>query len=112
MLSRSKVDFDAFDTALHRCAQILDSRPLTPSSNDIDSLYCLSPQDFLMPYMVKTEFTFDPPVTYSSAELRGSWCDARRVAGEFKERWVEEYLVSLRDRQKWGKAQTSFMRVN
>ena len=56
--------------------------------------------------MVKTEFTFDPPVTYSSAELRGSWCDARRVAGEFKERWVEEYLVSLRDRQKWGKAQT------
>ena len=105
VMGQNKVDFDAFDTCLFKCSQILNSRPLNSSSNDINAMYCLSPQDFLMPYMVTQKSTFDPPLTYSSAQLRGSWCDARRLAGEFRERWTKEYLLTLQDRPKWVKIQ-------
>ena len=102
ILTKHKLDFDAFDTALFKVSSILNSRPLTHGSNDINSMYCLSPRDFLSPYMVTNEYTYDPPITTDSAELRGSWGDMRRIVGEFKERFMEEYIVTLQNRPKWG----------
>ena len=108
ILDSHPTNFDAFDTALHKCAFILNSRPLCYSSNDVESTQCLSPQNFLTPYQFNAEFTMDPPVTVSSECLRGSWHDVRQIVDHFKERWVKEYLITLRTRQKWHKYQTEF----
>ena len=108
ILSSHKITFDSFDTALFKCAFILNSRPLCPSSNDITSMQCLSPQNFLTPYMFSPEFSLDPPVTACSADLRGSWFAVRKVVDHFKDRWTTEYLTTLQNRQKWHKSQEEF----
>ena len=106
--SNDKVDFDAFDSALAKCAAIVSSRPLGPSSHDINSIQCLSPQNFLTPYLYCPEYSLDPPVTLCSADLPGTRFDVRRISDHFKERFIEEYLTALRERQKWHKVQKKF----
>ena len=105
VLGHYKTNFDSFDTALFKCSSILNSRPLSYASSDATSSQCLSPQDFLTPYLFDSSFTLDPPVTVNSADLRGSWGEVRRIADHFKDRWQSEYLVTLRNRQKWLKVQ-------
>ena len=108
VLESHKTSYDAFEAALARCAFVVNSRPLCPSSNDAQSSQCLSPQNFLTPYMFCPEFTFDPPVTECSADLQGSWFVLRKIVDHFKDRWLVEYLANLRTRQKWHKTQTEF----
>ena len=105
VLTDEKVDFDAFDTSLAKCAALVNSRPLGPVSNDINSIQCLSPQHFLTPYMYCPDYSLDPPVTLCSANLPGTWFAVRRLYDRFKEGWVDEYLITLLKRSKWHKTQ-------
>ena len=108
ILDKTHVHYDVLDTALYKCSQILNSRPLAPCGTDLSEIRTLCPQDFLTPYMVNPHITLDPPITPCSEDLRGAWFEVRRIADEFKTRWETEYLVTLQNRPKWLKVKDTF----
>ena len=108
IMPSSELHYEAFDAALFRCAHILNSRPLQPCGSGINDLIPLCPQNFLTPYLYDPAITLDPPVTFSSADLKGSWGEMRKLVNEFLVRWGGEYLTQLGNRPKWKNYQTPF----
>ena len=83
----------------------MNTRPLTHVPSNIDDERTLSPANFLYPYMITpSSTTILPPIPTSGDFLRGSWCDVRRLAEIFRQRWVKEYLKTLSKRTKWLKS--------
>ena len=105
ILEQDNLNIDVFETALSQVAAILNSRPLTYASSDINEMRVLSPSDFLYPYTITpSSTTILPPIPAGGDHLRGTWREVRRLATIFQERWKEEYLKTLLPRTKWLKS--------
>ena len=109
ILETDNLNIDVFETALSQVAAILNERPLTYASSDINDFRVLSPSNFLYPYTITpSSTTILPPIPTGGDNLRGSWREVRRLAAIFKERWHDEYLRSLMPRTKWHKSTPNF----
>ena len=100
------MDLDVFETALTQVSAVLNHRPITHASSNIDDVQALSPANFIYPYVITpSSATILPPPPPDGDAMRASWRETRRLTEEFKRRWKEEYLVSLQPRTRWKKTE-------
>ena len=105
ILEKDDLNVDTLETALIQVSAILNSRPLTHASSDVNDMQVLCPANFLYPYTIThSSTTILPPIPTTGDFLRSAWRDVRRLADEFKQRWHKEYLQTLLPRTKWKKS--------
>lgn len=105
IFEKEELDVDTFETALTTTAAVLNTRPLTHASPDINDMQTLSPANFLYPYTIThSSTTILPPIPADGDTLRGAWRDVRRLTEEFKSRFAREYLSTIDSRNKWLKS--------
>ena len=102
LLEKDNLSLDTFETALTQVSAILNTRPLTQASTDINDMQTLCPANFIYPYTITpSSTTILPPIPSNGDFLRAAWRDVRRIAEEFRQRWHKEYLQTLLPRTKW-----------
>lgn len=78
---------------------ILNSRPLTKSSEDATDPVAITPAHFLLQ---KPAIIIPSADTNETVNLtRKQWKQAQILASHFWSRWIKEYLTTLHFRQKW-----------
>jgi hypothetical protein len=99
---------EALQTYMCLVERILNDRPLTKVSNDINDLSALTPNHLLL---LKGNDCF-PVGTFSRDDnyIRRWWRQAQYMADIFWKRWLKEYLPLLQTREKWQK-QTRNLKV-
>lgn len=95
--------FEEFATILAAIEACLNSRPLTPMSDNIEDLSVLTPGHFLIgsPLLSPAE----PEEIGSQAALLNRWRRLKVVQHDFCNRWKREYLKELHKRNKWKQPQ-------
>lgn len=96
------MEYVQFGTLLCGIEAVLNSRPITPLSDDPDDMQALTPGHFLIgePFVLPPSFQH---ANESHEEGRKAW-NARKIMMEhFWERWRNEYLTTLQERKKWRK---------
>ena len=86
-------------TVLTEVEAIVNSRPLTPVSDDATDLEALTPNHFIMgraSTLLPTCLTYDDNVT-----PRKRWEQVQSITQQFWDRWRREYLPTLTIRNKW-----------
>ena len=93
--------FEELLTLLTQIEAILNSRPITPVSNDATDLSCLTPGHFL----VGAPLTSLPePILQGLPESKMCrWQRIQRLQQNFWDRWSKDYLHTLQQRTKWNK---------
>ena len=101
LLLSQTIDEEGLTTLLCEVESILNSRPLTPVSDDPLDLDPLTPNHLLL----LRSGTRLPPGAFSNSDnySRRRWRQIQHLASEFWRRWRREYLQSLQQRQKWTK---------
>lgn len=94
------MEYRQFQTLLCNIEAALNSRPLTPLTDDPDDLLALTPGHFLInrPFAAVPEFRY---VNESNVEGKKLWIERQKMFKHFWERWHKEYLTTLQERKKW-----------
>lgn len=97
--STTKHAFEEFSTLLARIKGCLNSRPLSPSSDDSQDLNPLTPGHFLIgsPLLTPAE----PDLSGGNITFANRWQKLRIHHHIFCRRWKDEYLKELHKRYKW-----------
>ncbi|XP_017485290.1 PREDICTED: uncharacterized protein LOC108373859 [Rhagoletis zephyria] len=97
--SAHKYTFEELSTLLCRIEACLNSRPLSPSSNEPNDLEPLTPGHFLTGghLMAPPE----PDVNENPASIVNRWQKLKALHQTFCRRWKVEYLAELQKRIKW-----------
>lgn len=77
---------------------IVNSRPITKVSDDINDLEALTPNHLLL---MKSTPLLPPSVTRKTDVYSRRWKQVQYMADVFWRRWLREYLPQLQERQKW-----------
>ena len=92
--------FEEYSTLLAEIEAVLNSRPLTPMSNDLDDITVLTPSHFL----IGTELL--EPVSHDFTDIPENrltrWQNIQKIKQHFWKRWQAEYLHRLQSRSKWN----------
>ncbi|XP_054722391.1 uncharacterized protein LOC129232176 [Uloborus diversus] len=102
------LNFEELVTLVTQIEACLNSRPLTPLSNDPQDLQPLTPGHFLIGAPMTS---FPEEVPSQPACLRKRWNLIQHLRGQFWRRWHLEYLNQLQQRTKWKKPRRN-LRVN
>jgi hypothetical protein len=90
---------DYLHTLLCEVEGILNSRPITRSSDDVNDLEALTPNHLLL---LKGQPILPPNLSEDTDQyLRRRWKQVQYLADIFWRRWIREYLPQLQERQKW-----------
>jgi len=102
------INFEDLTTVLTQIEAVLNSRPLTPMSNNPNDLSVLSPAHFLIggPITAHPE----PSLEHIPEQRLNRWQRSQRLLQHFWSRWSIEYLNNLQQRNKW-KYPSSNMKV-
>ena len=91
--------FVEYSTLLCRIEACLNSRPLTPLSDDASELCPLTPAHFLIQ---RCSFLVpEPEASTSKVSLSKRWELVTQLSQHFWRRWLSEYLSTLQLRLKW-----------
>ena len=99
-LNRSLLTFRELETVIYRIEGMINTRPLTPLSDDLNDVRPLSPNDFLRDGTSGTEGAIDPPTETQSAgsSLGARWRHRQKMLTHLWQRWQRElYVRELRD---------------
>ena len=91
--------YEELYTLLTRIEAILNSRPLTPLSNDPNDLEPLTPGHFLAGESLTAVFEDD--ITEVSTNRLSRWQRVEQLRQNFWRRWNREYILGLQGRSKW-----------
>ena len=99
VLGRQALTDEMLSTFLTEVEGLLNSRPLTPVSDDPEDLEALTPNHFLIGRASPNL----PPGVFSDSSVtsRKRWRHAQRLVHHFWTRWRREYLPTLTVRHKW-----------
>ncbi|XP_076853974.1 uncharacterized protein LOC143509288 [Brachyhypopomus gauderio] len=100
------LDDEGFHTVLCEIEAILNSRPITKASEDVNDLEALTPNHLLL---LKTKPLL-PPGLFQRDDLylKRRWRQVQFLSDLFWKRWVREYLPLLQERHKWMRPRRSF----
>ncbi|KAK3748896.1 hypothetical protein QZH41_002885 [Actinostola sp. cb2023] len=106
LLKEHILDDEGLSTLLCEVESIVDSRPITKTSNDPADLEPLTPNHLLL---LRSELN-PPPGIFSSDDMysRRKWKQVQYLADVFWSRWIKEYLPKLQERQKWTRPSRNF----
>lgn len=99
VIGQAHLTFEEMSTVLCEIEAILNSRPLTPLSNDPNDLTYLSPGHFLVGTALNSIPSRDLHDVSENRLTR--WQRIEQVRQHFWRRWSVEYLSSLQERSKW-----------
>ena len=90
--------FEQFQTVLCKIEAVLNSRPLTPMSDDPNDLQALTPGHFLIgrPLVAKPERNLLP----ANTSRLNKWEQVQQVQQQFWQKWYQDYLQTLQTRPK------------
>ena len=99
VLKEQVVDDESLQTLMCEVEAIMNDRPITKSSDDVNDLEALTPNHILL---LKRQPLL-PPGLFEKEDLysRRRWKQVQYLANLFWRRWVREYLPLLQERQKW-----------
>lgn len=97
--SAGSLTYEELETLMIEIEAILNSRPLTPMSNDPTDLTVLTPGHFLIGEPLTS--TVDVNARELKASLLTRWNLVSHLKHEFWRRWSREYLNELQHRYKW-----------
>ncbi|KAF2881968.1 hypothetical protein ILUMI_24206 [Ignelater luminosus] len=83
----------------------LNSRPLTPLSNDPNDLEVLTPRHFLIGKALTAQI--EPTLINLPDNRLSRWQKIQKLQQCFWSRWQSEYLIELQRRHKWQRPVTS-----
>ncbi|XP_075151078.1 uncharacterized protein LOC142225184 [Haematobia irritans] len=91
--------FEELSTILARIEACLNSRPISPTSDDLSDLEPLTPGHFLIgsPLLTPAE----PDISGGDVTLINRWTRLKVISQNFCQRWKSEYLNELHRRYKW-----------
>ncbi|XP_017489234.1 PREDICTED: uncharacterized protein LOC108377480 isoform X2 [Rhagoletis zephyria] len=92
-----KFTFEEFTTLLIRIEAVLNSRPLSPMSQDPSDLLALTPGHFLR----GAPLVSLPEPNAENVSLHTKWQKLKVLHQQFSSRWKTEYLQELHRRYKW-----------
>ncbi|XP_018367479.1 PREDICTED: uncharacterized protein LOC108763994 [Trachymyrmex cornetzi] len=95
----SPLTFEELQTIFCEVEAILNSRPLTPLSNDPNDLTYLSPGHFLIGTTLNS-FPYHDLINVSENRLV-RWQRVEQARQHLWRRWSQEYLHTLQERSKW-----------
>ncbi|XP_075167628.1 uncharacterized protein LOC142239732 [Haematobia irritans] len=99
--SNIKFTFEEFSTLLIRIESILNSRPLSPISEDPNELIPLTPG-----HLLRGAPLIAVPEEYSdNLTLMNRWKRLKTLQIQFAKRWKTEYICELQKRHKWKSTQ-------
>ena len=99
LLKLQSLDDECLQTVMCEVEAVINSRPLTKSSDDIDDLEPLTPNHLLL---LKGKPAL-PPGVFQKEDLysKRRWRQVQYISDIFWKRWSREYLPLLQERQKW-----------
>lgn len=98
VLGDTLLTFEELSTTLAQIEAILNSRPISPMSDDVDDPQALTPGHFLIGEPMNA--VPDPCVPDKIPPLR-RWQLLQQITQHFWQRWRREYIVTLQQRYKW-----------
>ena len=107
LLKEQTVNDDCLHTIMCEVESIINGRPLTSVSDDVNDVEPLTPNHLLL---LKCQPSI-PPGIFSKDDTytRRRWKQVQYLADLFWTRWTREYLPLLQERQKWLKPRRNFM---
>lgn len=98
-----RLDDENLRTLFCEVEAILNGRPITTVSDDVNDLTVLTPNDLLL---LRNEQSF-PPGTFVKTDnyVKRRWRQVQYLANLFWHRWTKEYLPILQQRAKWNKTE-------
>ena len=99
MLDRVLTD-PQFTTTLTEVESILNNRPLTHASSDVDDLEALTPNHILLGLHRKWNSMLD--TDEQDVLSRRKWRQVQGAARDFWDRWRKDYLPTLTKRTRWS----------
>ncbi|XP_052445519.1 uncharacterized protein LOC127987300 [Carassius gibelio] len=107
LLKEQAVNDDCLLTIMCEVESIINGRPLTTISDDVNDVEPLTPNHLLL---LKSQPNM-PPGIFSKDDMytRKRWKQVQYLVDLFWTRWTREYLSLLQERQKWLKPRRNFM---
>ncbi|XP_068235562.1 uncharacterized protein [Palaemon carinicauda] len=99
----TRLDDESFRTLLCEVEYIVNSRPITTSSDDPDDMEPQSPSQIL--HMKSPKRLIPGPSQPEYVYSRKRWRRVQYLSDLFWSRWKRKYIVSLQQRPKWNKQQ-------
>lgn len=99
VLTQTPLTFEEFSTLLTQIEAILNSRPLTPLTDDPNDYDVLTPAHFL----IGRSFSFVPDPDYSVTPISklNRFQHLQLIARHFWDKWYKEYVSELNVKSKW-----------
>jgi hypothetical protein len=100
-VGNAKLTFEQFLTITTQIEGILNSRPLTPLTSNIDDLEVLTPGHFLIGRPIN--YIVEPDLRNVSDNRLKLWQQVTKSVQIIWKRWNNSYLSHLQNRSKWTK---------
>ena len=105
VVGEATLTYEELSTLVYQIESCLNSRPLTPLSNDVNELQALTPGHFLIGRALMSPSYSN---TYStSTSLSERWKLIQKMKKDFWNSWSTEYLSRLQQRSKWKNIQNN-----
>lgn len=99
VVGNAKLTYEALYTVLVQIEAVLNSRPITPLSNDPSDLSALTPAHLLIGDTIST--TAEPDLLHIKTNRLSIWQHIKQLHQHFWTRWYKEYISTLQERRKW-----------
>jgi hypothetical protein len=103
VLTKEVLDSDVFLTLLMGVESVMKNRLITYVSADSRDPEALTPFNFLCPGVVvgSTVHVIPPFLPGDVVDIKQAWQKTRILVDDYWRRWSKEYVLMLKEREKW-----------